>query len=118
MGGEASFKQVFAVMTHAGVISASRPVVRRAVQLLPRIRRAAPTNLGALLPMLDETSFLGTLFGMIDLFIIWWLIVLAIGLAVLYRRRTQPIAITLFGSTRVIAVCVAAFMSRVGVHES
>ena len=30
---------------------------------------------------------------MIDLFLIWQLFVLAIGLAVLYRRRTQPIAI-------------------------
>ena len=42
---------------------------------------------------------LGRLLGMIDLFMIWWLIVLAMGLGVLYRRRTQPIAMALFGST-------------------
>ena len=41
---------------------------------------------------------------MIDLFIVWWVIVLAIGLGVLYRRRTQPIAITLFGVYTVIAL--------------
>ena len=34
---------------------------------------------------------------MIDLFLIWWLLVLAIGLAVLYRRKTQPIALALYG---------------------
>ena len=62
------------------------------------------TNLAVLLPMLDEKSFLGRLLGMIDLFIIWWLLVLAIGLAVLYRRRTQPIAIALFGVYAVIAL--------------
>ena len=51
---------------------------------------------------------------MIDLFIIWWLIVLAIGLAVLYRRRTQPIAMSLLAIYAVIAVIVAAIMSRLG----
>jgi hypothetical protein len=29
---------------------------------------------------------------MVDLFVIWWLVVLAIGLGALYRRRTGPIA--------------------------
>ena len=70
------------------------------------------TSLGALLPMFDEQSFMGKLAGMIDIFIIWWLIVLAIGLAVLYRRKTQPIAFTLFGIYAIIIVAVAAFTSR------
>jgi hypothetical protein len=48
---------------------------------------------------------------MLDIFIIWWLIVLAIGLAVLYRRKTQPIFITLFGVYAVIIVTIAAIMS-------
>jgi hypothetical protein len=51
---------------------------------------------------------------MIDLFIIWWFIVLAIGLAVLYRRRTQPIAISLFAVYLVIILCAAAVMSALG----
>ena len=57
--------------------------------------------------MLDDKSFIGKLAGMIDIFIIWWLMVLAIGLAVLYRRRTQPIAITLFGIYAVIIVAAS-----------
>ena len=64
--------------------------------------------------MIDEGSFLGKLLGMIDLFIVWWVIVLAIGLGVLYRRRTQPIAIALFGVYAVIALGGAAIMSRFG----
>ena len=35
---------------------------------------------------------------MIDMFLIWYVLVLAIGLAVLYRRRTQPIAMRCSGS--------------------
>ena len=45
--------------------------------------------------MLPEQSFIGNLLGAIDIFLIWYVVVLAIGLAVLYRRRTQPIAISL-----------------------
>ena len=43
---------------------------------------SSATNLAVVLPMIDEGSFLGRLLGMIDLFLIWWLVVLAIGLGV------------------------------------
>lgn len=111
MGGEATYKQIFAVVMHSGVISALGQLFTGPINYF-RGSMASATNLGALLPMLDDTSFIGKLAGMIDLFVIWWLIVLAIGLAVLYRRRTQPIAMTLFGIYAVIAIGVAAFMSR------
>ncbi len=61
--------------------------------------------------MLDDSSFLAKLLGAIDIFIIWQLVVLAIGLAVLYRRRTQPIATSLFVLYAVIAVIIA-FVKR------
>jgi hypothetical protein len=51
---------------------------------------------------------------MIDLFVVWWLFVLAIGLGVLYKRRTQPIAFGLFCVYAVIALVAAAVMSRFG----
>jgi len=51
---------------------------------------------------------------MIDIFVVWWVFVLAVGVAVLYRRRTQPIAIGLFGVYAVIALAVATIMSRLG----
>ena len=51
---------------------------------------------------------------MIDLFVVWWVFVLAVGIGVLYRRRTQPIAMGLFGTYAVIALAVAAVMSRLG----
>lgn len=113
LGGTATFKQLFAVVVHAGVIS----VVGQLFTVPMNYARGAmtgATNLAVLLPMIDEQSFLGRLFGMVDLFIIWWLIVLAIGLGVLYRRRTQPIAWSLFGVYAVIAVIVAVVRSMGG----
>ena len=111
MGGEASYKQVLAVVVHAGVISTLGQLFTGPINYF-RGSMSSATSLGALLPMLDDTSFIGRLAGMIDLFVIWWVIVLAIGLAVLYRRRTQPIAITLFGIYALIVVGIAAFLSR------
>ena len=51
---------------------------------------------------------------MTDLFLVWYVLVLAIGLAVLYRRKTQPIALSLYAVYAVIVVVFAAIMSRVG----
>jgi hypothetical protein len=113
LGGEASFKQLFSVVVHAGAVSTLSAVFTGPLNYL-RGAVGSATNLGVLLPMIDEKSFLGRLLGMTDLFIIWWLIVMAIGLAVLYRRRTQPIAISLLAVYAVIALCVAAVMSRAG----
>jgi hypothetical protein len=71
-------------------------------------------NLGALLPMFDEGSFPARLLGMVDIFFIWYIVVLAIGLAVLYRRKTSSIAIALLSIYAVIGVAAAAVMSRFG----
>src|SRR6478672_11194963 len=91
LGGDASFKQVFAIVSHAGLITVLQTVF---VMPLDYIREtlSSPTTLGVFVPFLDEKSFLSHLLGTIDLFQIWWLVVLAIGLGVLYKRRTGPIA--------------------------
>lgn len=111
LGGDASYKQILAVLVHAGAVTAAGQLFTGPLNYV-RGAVTSATNLSVLLPMLDETSFMGRLAGAIDLFVIWWLIVLAIGLAVLYRRKTQPIAYTLFGIYAVIALGIAAFMSR------
>jgi hypothetical protein len=113
MGGQASFKQLFAVYIHSGAIGSLGQLFTGPLNYF-RGSVSSATNLAVALPMLDEHSFIGRLFGMIDVFIIWWLVVLAIGLAVLYRRRTQPIAFTLFGLYAVIILAAAAVMSAIG----
>lgn len=110
LGGDATYKQILAVLIHAGVISALGQMFTGPINYF-RGAVTSATSLGALLPIFDDQSFLGKLFGMIDIFIVWWLIVLAMGLAVLYRRRTQPIAYTLFGIYALIIVAIAAFTS-------
>ena len=113
LGGEASFKQVFAVYIHGGPVSVASTALTGVVNYFSG-RMGSVANLGALLPMLPEKSFAANFIGAIDIFIIWSLIVLAIGLGVLYKRRTQPIAISLLAVYGVIALVIALLKSRGG----
>jgi hypothetical protein len=113
MGGQATFKQLLAVYVHSTVISAAGQLFTGPLNYF-RGSMSSATNLAVFLPMLDENSFIARLLGMVDLFLVWWLVLLAIGLGVLYRRKTQPIAIGLFGVYIVIIVGIAAVMSAFG----
>ena len=113
LGGDATFRQTFAVVIHSNVISVLGQLFTVPLNY-SQGRMASATNLAVMLPMLDEKSFAGRLAAMIDLFLVWWVLVLAIGLGVLYRRRTQPIALGLFGVYAVIALVAAFVMSRLG----
>jgi hypothetical protein len=107
MGGTATFKQVFAVVVHSWVIPALSQLFTLPLAYAKGELKSS-TSLGVLLPMIDDSTFLGKFIGAIDFFMIWALIVLAIGLAVLYRRKTQSIATILFVIYGVIALAIAA----------
>ena len=111
LGGEARYKQVLTVLVHSSVIGAVGAAFAGPLNYF-RGSIQSPATLLALLPMLDESSFVAKLAGWVDLFAIWGMIVLAIGLAVLYRRKTQPIATTLLVLYAVVAVCAAYLTSK------
>jgi hypothetical protein len=110
IGAVASYRQVFAVVVHAGAIMALQSLLIWPFNYL-RESASSPTNLSVFFPMLEEGSFLASVLGTIDLFILWWVIVLATGLSVLYRRRTAPIAWTLLAVYGVIAALVGVAKS-------
>jgi hypothetical protein len=113
MGGNATFKQVFAVVTHTGAIGLLGQAFTVPLNYMRGVMTSA-TNLAVAFPFVPETSFMGRLLGTIDLFLIWQVIVLAIGLGVLYRKRTQPIAIGLFVVYAIIGLIIAAVRSSFG----
>lgn len=113
MGGTAAFKQTLAIVTHSSIISAIGTALAAPIQYMKGTFTATgPFNLGALLPMLDEKSFLANFLSGIDLFRAWSIIVTAIGLGVLYRRKTGSIALVLFIIYGLIVAGFAAFLSR------
>jgi O-antigen ligase len=71
---------------------------------------AGPFNLGALVPMLDPEGFVARFLTATSAITIWQTIVLAIGLGVLYRRKSTGIAIGLLAAyAALVAVGVAIF---------
>jgi hypothetical protein len=115
LGGTATFRQVLGVTAHSQVIGALGAVLAAPVQYVQGVwTQAGPFNLGALLPMLEPGGFLATFMGSIGVFMLWQLVVTAIGLALLYRRKTTPIAVGLTIAYLVIVAAVAAALSAIG----
>jgi hypothetical protein len=111
LGGTATFKHVMAVLVHSLVISTLGAAFAAPIMYARGVMGSSVANVGAFLPMLDETSFLAKFLGMIDLFLVWWLVVLAIGLAALYKRKSGGIATGLFVFYGIIIVAIAYFTS-------
>ena len=108
LGGTASFKQVLAVVTHSQVISALGALIGVPIQVMQgTMSMGGPFNLGALAPMLEEGSALASFLGAISVFSLWGVFVTAIGLAVLYRRKTSTIFIALL----VLFLALTAFFT-------
>jgi hypothetical protein len=81
LGGDATFKQAFAVVAHAGVIIAVQQLFVFPLDYASE-SLSSPTSLAVFLPFLDENTLPARLLGGIDLFVIWWMVNLAIGLGV------------------------------------
>lgn len=114
MGGTAEFKQVMAVCAHSFVISSLGAIFAAAMNMARGSISASVANLGMLLPMLPERSFAANFAGAIDVFTIWWIVVLSIGLGVLYKRKTSSVATGLFIVYAVIALGMSFYFASKG----
>src|SRR5262249_6862865 len=107
LGGDGTFKQVFAVVVHSGIILALLSLFTTPLAYARQTLSSA-TSLAVFVPFLDDSSFAARLLGAIDLVYIWWMVSLAIGLGIVYRKRTGPIATTLLAIYVVIGIVIAA----------
>ena len=112
MGGDASFKQAYAIVVHSGYLGALQVLFVTPLNYV-RESMSSATSLAVFLPMVDDTSFPGMVLSSIDFFRIWSTLSLAIGLAVLYKRRTAPIAWSFLAVYVIIVLIVAAVRAAV-----
>lgn len=106
LGGDGSFKQTFAIVAHSYFVVALGAVFSMPLFYVNK-SMASPTSLSVFFKMIDEATFLGRLMGSIDLFRIWWIVSLSIGLGVLYKRKTGPIAWSLLGLYLILVLIIA-----------
>ena len=113
LGAHAPFRALYAVVAHVGAVGIVQQLFVVPLNYARGVM-SSPTTVSAFLPMLEPGSFLARLLGAIDLFIIWQLLVLAIGVGVLYHRRTGPIVTTFYTLYAIIAVGIAFVVTRIG----
>jgi hypothetical protein len=107
LGARATLRQGLALVAHGGIITMIQHLVTMPHNFFKETL-SAPTNLGVYFPTLSDTGFLATLLGAIDLFVVWRMLVLAIGLAVLYGSTTLRLAVALLSAYGAIGLLIAA----------
>jgi hypothetical protein len=105
--------QVFAVVVYSGVVLAIRQLIA-VPAVWVRETTASATAIGRWFPVFDEASPAARLLSMLDLFVLWWLVLLAIGVSVLYGVRARRTAIALVALYLVVAAVMAGAMAVLG----
>jgi Yip1 domain len=108
-----SYSQALSVTAHASVILAIRQVVAAPVSFA-RETTASATSLGVWFPALDQASPVGRFIGALDVFVIWWVVLLALGVAVLYGRQARTLAAAFLGVYAGVALLIAVTMTALG----
>jgi Yip1 domain len=108
-----SYPQVLSVMAHASVILAIRQLLGAPVSYA-RETTASATSLGVWFPSLYQASPIARLVGALDVFVMWWVVLLALGVAVLYERQARPLAAAFLGVYAGVALLLAATMTALG----
>src|SRR5688572_24160561 len=103
---QANFAQVLTVVVHASSILAIRALVALPINY-SRESLGGATSLRMVMPAFGESSFPGRLLGAVDIFVVWWAVLIAMGLGILYQKRTLPIARWLFGAYAGVAAALA-----------
>ncbi len=108
-----TYRQVLAVVGHAGVVLALRQVVAAPLTYV-RETLSSPLTLGAFFPMLDAASSAARVFAAIDVFVISCIVEIAIGMSVLERRPALREAYLLAGANVTLANTEALITMVVG----
>lgn len=104
--GQVTLALVFTVLVHASSVFALRAIVETPINYA-RESLGGATSLAMLFPGLGDGTFAARLFGALDIFVIWWVLLVAVGLGMLYQTRAMSIALWLLGVYATVAAALA-----------
>lgn len=96
LGGEGAFRNVLSIVSYASLVVVPGLIVRTPL-MLAKHSVGVQTSLALVLSPEQEGSFLFRFLAQFDIFVIWQLILAALGLAILYRFSKQKAAALVFG---------------------
>jgi hypothetical protein len=105
-GRQATYAQVLTVVVHASALFAVRAVVAAPINYV-RESIGGATSLSMLMPAFGESTFPARLLGMVDIFLLWWVALMGMGLGMLYDTRPVLVARWLLGAYTAGAVVLA-----------
>jgi hypothetical protein len=107
------FVELLTIASYSGVILALRQVISTPIYYVQE-SIASPTTLVRFVGMVDEASPVARFLGVIDLFVVWYIVVLAIGVSVVSKRPTRRLALAFTGAYVVLALLTALVMAVSG----
>ena len=108
LGGESNFRTAFAVTCWSGLVTVVSSIVNVPLMLNRGEMRNA-TSLNFMLPWEENQSPLFFVLSQIDIFYLWWLVVLGLGFAAAYKLSTKKGITTVFVAFAVYVAVVAGF---------
>jgi hypothetical protein len=106
LGGTAKFKQVFSLYTWSSLIGVLAAIIKTPL-ILATGSMAVATSLAVFMPPDSYTTFLYNFLAKFDVFSIWQVIVVSIGISVVYRF-TMRRSLILVGSLWLVYVLISA----------
>lgn len=106
LGGSAKFKQIFVMYTWSSLISALSAIIKTPL-ILATGSISVGTSLAAFMPSDQYATFLYNFLGKFDVFSIWQVIVVAVGMSVIYQFAMRR-SMILVGSLWFLYVLISA----------
>jgi hypothetical protein len=102
----ASFAHVYSIVVHASAVLALRSLVSVPINFA-RESAGGATSLALLLPAFGESTVPARIVGAIDLFVLWWIVLVSLGLGMLYHVRAWAVGRWLFSAYAAGALVLA-----------
>lgn len=112
MGGSAKYGQLVNITAWAYMINILESIVKIPL-MLNKWSLEVYTGLGVL-GIGEKGSFFNTLLASIDIFAIWRIILIAIGMGIIYNKKTKPYLIAMLLTWLVLQLIGAGFSSIIG----
>lgn len=112
-GTPARFVQALSIVVHASVVLALGQLVATPIHYV-RESLTSPLNLAAVVPLVQEGTAAARFLGVVDVFAVWWLGLIAVGLAALTGQSVRRYAMSFTAVYLAFAAVMAGVIAALG----
>jgi hypothetical protein len=110
-GAAPTMRQALSIAIHASIVLLIGQLIATPLHYI-RESLTSPLNLAAILPLMQEGTLPTRFFGTLDVFVLWWVWLLALALSAVTRRSVRryawPLAASYIGFAAIVSAIIAA----------